>query len=69
MKRPCMDICRYDEATDWCLGCGMTKKERRAWKKEPALREAIAAALPQRLAGLAAAGRVTGEAARRKKKS
>lgn len=68
MKRPCIDICRYDEATDWCLGCGMTRKERKTWKREPILQQAIAAALPVRLAALALAGRPTGEAAEDRKR-
>jgi predicted Fe-S protein YdhL (DUF1289 family) len=63
MGSPCIDVCRYDEATGWCLGCGMSKPEKKAWKREKPLRQAIAAALPGRLAALAAAGRVTGKAA------
>jgi uncharacterized protein len=63
MGSPCIDVCRYDEATGWCLGCGMSKLERKAWKREKPLRGAIAAALPARLAALAAAGRIIGKAA------
>ena len=65
MANPCIDVCRYDEATGWCLGCGMSKPEKKSWKKEKAERPAIRAALPGRLAALAAAGQPTGKAAKR----
>lgn len=65
MKRPCIDVCRYDQATDWCLGCGMTKKEKKVWKREPEMRPAITVVLPLRLEALGAAGRRVGEAARK----
>ena len=68
MGSPCIDVCRYDEVTGWCLGCGMSKPERKAWKREKALRGAIEAGLPLRLAAMAATGRVTGEAARKQGK-
>jgi predicted Fe-S protein YdhL (DUF1289 family) len=67
MASPCMDICLYDEATGWCLGCAMTKPERKRWKKDKADRARIRAALPGRLATLGAAGLPTGKAAKRKK--
>jgi predicted Fe-S protein YdhL (DUF1289 family) len=67
MASPCIDICRYDEATGWCLGCGMTRKDKKHWKKEKDHRPAIKAALPERLVALAAAGQRTGKAAKRKK--
>lgn len=68
MASPCIDVCRYDEATGWCLGCGMTKKDRKHWKKDKATRPAILEALPARLHALEAAGHPTGKAAKRKKK-
>lgn len=64
MASPCIDICRYDATTGWCLGCGMTKPERKHWKKQKPQRPAIRAALPDRLAALQAAGRPTGKAAK-----
>lgn len=67
MASSCIDICRYDEATGWCLGCGMTRKDKKHWKKEKDRRPAIKAALPERLVALAAAGQRTGKAAKRKK--
>lgn len=66
MERPCIDICTYDDATGWCRGCGMTKPERKAWKREPLLRGAILAGLAARLEALGTAGRVVGEAARKR---
>jgi predicted Fe-S protein YdhL (DUF1289 family) len=67
MASPCIDICRYDEASGWCLGCGMTRPERKRWKKEKNTRPAIRAALPSRVAMLALAGHPTGNAAKRRK--
>jgi predicted Fe-S protein YdhL (DUF1289 family) len=67
MASPCIDVCRHDEETGWCLGCGMTRKDRKHWKKK-ARRAAIRVALPDRLAALAAAGHAVGEAARKKAK-
>jgi uncharacterized protein len=66
--RPCIKVCRFDDDAGWCLGCGMTKQERKAWKQVPGYRGAILANLPARLEALAAEGHVTGEAAGRKKK-
>jgi dUTP pyrophosphatase len=51
---PCVDVCRHDAATGWCRGCGMTRAERKAWKRVPAERASILAALPARLEALAA---------------
>jgi uncharacterized protein len=68
MASPCIDVCRYDEATGWCLGCGMTRKDKKHWKKEKERRPEIRAVLPGRLAELALAGEVTGKAAGKKKK-
>jgi predicted Fe-S protein YdhL (DUF1289 family) len=68
MASPCIDICRYDDSTGWCLGCGMTKPEKKLWKKEKSARPAILAPLEHRLAELSAAGQPTGKAAKRNKK-
>jgi predicted Fe-S protein YdhL (DUF1289 family) len=67
MASPCIDVCRYDEATGWCLGCGMSKREKKRWKKDKEDRPAVRAALPERIVALAAAGAKTGEAARKKR--
>lgn len=57
MKSPCVDICRFDGRTGWCVACGRTKDECRSWRKaaRPKLL-AISAELPRRLARLAARG-------------
>ncbi|WP_270936302.1 DUF1289 domain-containing protein [Falsiroseomonas oryzae] len=67
MASPCIDVCRHDEVTGWCLGCGMTKPEKTRWKKDKAARPALRVALPDRLAALAAAGLPTGKAAKRRR--
>ncbi|TCZ65379.1 DUF1289 domain-containing protein [Roseicella aquatilis] len=66
MASPCIDVCRFDEETGWCLGCGMTRKDKKHWKKEKERRPEIRAALPGRLEALAAAGQRTGKAAKKK---
>ncbi len=68
MGSPCIDVCRFDEATGWCLGCGMTRKDKKAWKKEKPARPAILKSLPARLAAMEAAGQPVGKAARKSKK-
>lgn len=51
---PCVNICRLDQATGWCIGCGRTIDEIAGWstRSYPA-RRAIRAALPARMAMLA----------------
>ncbi|MCB4825080.1 DUF1289 domain-containing protein [Roseicella aerolata] len=68
MATPCIDVCRFDEATGWCLGCGMTRKDKKHWKKDKERRPEIRAALPGRLEALEAAGHRTGKAAKKEKK-
>ena len=68
MGSPCIDVCRFDEATGWCLGCGMARKDKKAWKKEKSARPAILQSLPPRLAAMEALGQAVGKAARKKKK-
>lgn len=67
MERPCIKVCDYDDDTGWCRGCGMTKPEKKAWKRAKAYREAIVANLPARLEAMAAAGHRVGEGARKGK--
>jgi predicted Fe-S protein YdhL (DUF1289 family) len=67
MSSPCIDVCRFDHATGFCLGCGMLKPEKKRWKKDREARPAVRAALPGRLAALHQAGLATGKAAKRKK--
>lgn len=64
MDRPCVKICAYDDTSGWCLACGMSKPERKAWKRVPGYRDAIRAALPARLDAMAREGHAVGAAAR-----
>jgi uncharacterized protein len=48
---PCVNICRLDEATGWCIGCGRTGNEIARWgAASDAEREAILVRLHARLA-------------------
>ncbi|MFT3731973.1 MAG: DUF1289 domain-containing protein [Hyphomicrobium sp.] len=50
---PCIGICKLDDATGFCLGCGRTGREIGDWiAMSESQRDAIWAALPQRLAKL-----------------
>ncbi|WP_066547817.1 MULTISPECIES: DUF1289 domain-containing protein [unclassified Sphingomonas] len=50
---PCINVCRIDDATGWCAGCGRTLTEIAGWvRSDPAARRAILAELPARLAML-----------------
>jgi len=69
MGSPCIDVCRFDEATGWCLGCGMTRKDKKHWKKEKTARPAIREALPARLCALEGLGQTVGKAAKKAKKN
>ena len=52
---PCVNVCTMDKDTGWCLGCGRTIVEIMNWRAKPAEeRRAIRAALPPRMATLAA---------------
>jgi predicted Fe-S protein YdhL (DUF1289 family) len=51
---PCVDICRLDEATGWCVGCGRTMDEISAWARlDDAARRRVWALLPARRETLA----------------
>ncbi|WP_303980584.1 DUF1289 domain-containing protein [Dongia mobilis] len=53
MKSPCIDVCKFDGRTGWCVACGRTKDECRGWKKSSRPRQmALSAELPRRLAKL-----------------
>ena len=67
MGSPCIDVCRFDEETGWCFGCGMSRKDKKAWKKDKPSRPSILGNLRPRLAALGESGHATGEAAKRKK--
>jgi uncharacterized protein len=64
MKSPCIEICRFDGTTGWCVGCGRTLPECREWKKASPYRVGtIARDLPRRMKALAAKGIPVGAAA------
>ena len=47
---PCTGICRLDEKTGWCLGCGRSRSELDHWRtKSEAWRQRIWKKIPQRL--------------------
>ncbi|MEM8554648.1 MAG: DUF1289 domain-containing protein [Pseudomonadota bacterium] len=50
---PCTGICKLDETTGWCLGCGRSGEEIAVWGMEaPAWRDSIWAEIPQRLSDM-----------------
>ncbi|KRC80250.1 DUF1289 domain-containing protein [Sphingomonas sp. Root241] len=50
---PCTNICRMDDATGWCIGCGRTLAEIARWGgTSDADRDTVMAALPERMATL-----------------
>lgn len=47
---PCTDVCQYDPHNQWCLGCGRTRDEIKAWQKlTPFRRTALERDLHRRL--------------------
>ena len=52
-QSPCVDVCRVDPRTGWCLGCGRTDAEIREWVKlTPFRRKRLERELAQRVAKL-----------------
>ncbi|MEM8839987.1 MAG: DUF1289 domain-containing protein, partial [Pseudomonadota bacterium] len=50
---PCTGVCKLDENTGWCLGCGRTGYEIAEWRAYPELRrEGIWDQIPDRLTQL-----------------
>ena len=50
---PCVDVCRLDPRTGWCLGCGRTAAEIGAWAKlTPFRRSRLERELARRLVKL-----------------
>jgi uncharacterized protein len=33
IKSPCIDICKFDDKTGFCVGCLRTRDECKSWKK------------------------------------
>ncbi|MEL6103540.1 MAG: DUF1289 domain-containing protein [Pseudomonadota bacterium] len=47
---PCTGVCKLDDATGWCLGCGRTGDEIAGWRDRPqAARQAVWAQIPDRM--------------------
>jgi len=47
---PCIDVCRFDGRTGWCVGCGLTAPEIRGWRKmQPRARQMILKELKRRV--------------------
>ena len=52
-QSPCIDVCRSDPRTGWCLGCGRTAAEIGEWAKlTPFRRGRLERELKRRLAKL-----------------
>jgi predicted Fe-S protein YdhL (DUF1289 family) len=32
-KSPCIDVCKFDRKTGYCIGCPRTREECKGWKK------------------------------------
>ncbi|MEL6245408.1 MAG: DUF1289 domain-containing protein [Pseudomonadota bacterium] len=59
LSSPCIKVCAIDGETGWCLGCGRTLQEVAAWVKlGPDGRQAVDAALPERMDTLKALGKL-----------
>ncbi|HET9510290.1 MAG TPA: DUF1289 domain-containing protein [Sphingomonas sp.] len=55
VQSPCVNVCRLDALTGWCVGCGRTGDEIARWTAiGDRDREAVMAALPTRMAALRA---------------
>ena len=52
-QSPCVDVCRLDPRTGWCLGCGRTAAEIGEWVKlTPFRRNRLERELARRVAKL-----------------
>jgi len=55
LTSPCIDVCIFESQRGWCLGCGRTRAECRAWKAMPRReQQALLAKLSKRLRELKA---------------
>jgi predicted Fe-S protein YdhL (DUF1289 family) len=53
IESPCVDICRIDQPSGWCIGCGRTLDEIARWASaSDADRDLVMARLPARMAKL-----------------
>ncbi len=52
---PCVGVCKSDEVTGWCYGCGRTDEEINDWQEyDEAFREDLIAPLKERVKTLIA---------------
>ena len=50
VRSPCTNVCRIDDASGWCIGCGRTIDEIVRWGgTQDADRDAVMAELPARM--------------------
>ncbi|WP_421577962.1 DUF1289 domain-containing protein [Shinella sp. M31] len=50
IESPCTDLCAFDPRKKWCVGCGRTLEEIKAWKKlTPFRRQALSNDLKHRM--------------------
>lgn len=53
IRSPCTNICRIDDATGWCIGCGRALDEIARWgATSDTDRDTVMAELPTRMAKL-----------------
>lgn len=53
VKSPCLLVCELDRTTGWCFGCGRSGEEVENWLAySDGRRDAVMAALPERLAAM-----------------
>jgi len=58
VRSPCTNICRIDDASGWCVGCGRTINEIVRWGgTDDPDRAAVMAELPARMAAIRASRR------------
>ncbi|MBN9320521.1 MAG: DUF1289 domain-containing protein [Caulobacterales bacterium] len=47
---PCISVCSFDGRSGWCIGCGRTVPEIRAWRKmQPRARQIVSKDLKRRV--------------------
>jgi predicted Fe-S protein YdhL (DUF1289 family) len=62
VKSPCINVCRFDGRTGWCVACARTLDECREWRKATRPRLlAISKAIPARRKKLAERGLLVSE--------
>lgn len=55
IETPCIKVCKIDDATGWCLGCGRTLAEIGRWTQiSDAERASVMRALPARVTAMGA---------------